>query len=66
MKTNIESRVEAFEQELSKFAARWHQLKPGNDVLDSGDRGRCMQAVTDIKERKLEFLDLDNTRAKLV
>lgn len=66
MKTNVESRVADFQKELEKFAARWHQLKPGNDVLESGDRARCQQAVSDIKQRKQEFNDLDETRAKLV
>ena len=28
MKSNLESRVSAFRQELDKFSARWHQLKP--------------------------------------
>lgn len=66
MKTNVEARKESFEQALSKFAARWHQLKPGNDILESGDQTRCQQAVASIKERKQEFSDLDNMRAKIV
>lgn len=66
MKSNVEARRAAFEQELSKFAARWHQFKPGNDVLESGDREKCQQAVKAIKERKQEFSDLDETRAKIM
>ena len=66
MKSNVEARRSAFEQNLSKFAARWHQLKPGNDILESGDRVACQQAVTAIKERKQEFSDLDETRAKIM
>lgn len=66
MKTNVDARREAFEQELAKFAARWHQLKPGNDVLESGNRQKCLEAVKSIKERKQEFSDLDETRAKIV
>ena len=66
MKSNVEARRSAFEQNLSKFAARWHQLKPGNDILESGDRAACQQAVTAIKERKQEFSDLDETRAKIM
>lgn len=66
MKSNVEARKSAFEQDLSKFAARWHQLKPGNDILESGDREKCQQAVTAIKERRQEFSDLDETRAKIV
>ena len=66
MKSNVEARRAAFEQNLSKFAARWHQLKPGNDILESSDRVACQQAVTAIKERKQEFSDLDKTRAKIM
>ena len=66
MKSNVEARRSAFEQNLSKFAARWHQLKPGNDILESSDRVACQQAVTAIKERKQEFSDLDETRAKIM
>ena len=65
MKSNVESRVRAFSQELDKFAARWHQLKPGDDALD-GDQERCMQAVTSIKERKQEFEEIDQNRASLM
>lgn len=66
MKSNVDSRRQTFEQELSKFAARWHQLKPGNDILESGDRTKCLAAVNSIKERKQEFADLDETRAKIM
>ncbi|XP_074649972.1 cytoplasmic dynein 2 heavy chain 1-like [Tubulanus polymorphus] len=65
MKSNVESRVKAFEQELEKFAARWHQLKPKDDVLE-GDQEKCLQAVTMIKEKHEEFQELDKTRATLL
>ena len=65
MKSNVESRIAQYNQELEKFAARWHQLKPGDDALD-GDHSKCMAAVTSIKERKQEFTELENTRQNLV
>lgn len=65
MKSNVEARVSAFKQELEKFRARWHQLKPGNEVLDSADHSKCLQAVVTIRDRKKEFADLDNNRQKL-
>jgi dynein heavy chain 2 len=65
MKSNVESRIKQFEQEMEKFAARWHQLKPGDDALD-GDQEKCMQAVQSIKERKQEFDELDKTRETLM
>ena len=65
MKSNVESRVKNYEQELEKFSARWHQLKPGDDALD-GDHDKCLQAVQSIKERKQEFDELEKTRLGLV
>ncbi|XP_013392185.1 cytoplasmic dynein 2 heavy chain 1, partial [Lingula anatina] len=64
MKSNVESRIKAFEQELEKFGSRWHQLKPGDDALD-GDQQKCMAAVESIKERKAEFTELENTMKTL-
>ena len=66
MKSNVESRVKEYEQELEKFAARWHQLKPGNEILESGDQKKCLEAVQLIKEKTQEFTDLDKTRETLV
>ncbi|XP_064610087.1 cytoplasmic dynein 2 heavy chain 1-like isoform X3 [Liolophura sinensis] len=65
MKTNLQSRVKAFQQEVEKFAARWHQLKPGDEALD-GDKQKCDQAVNIIREKRQEFAELEETRAKLV
>ena len=64
MKSNVESRVKNYEQDLEKFAARWNQLKPGKDALDgSPDAG--MQAVKTVKEKKQEFDELEATRETL-
>ena len=61
MKGNVESRIKSYEEKVSKFAARWHQLKPGENDLD-GDRERCLEAVANIKERKKEFAELEELR----
>ena len=66
MKSNVESRVKNYEQELEKFAARWHQLKPGDDILESGNQEKCLAAVNVIKEKKQEFIELDTKRETLV
>lgn len=65
MKSNVESRVNAFQQELEKFGARWHQLKP-KDIDEYNDRQACMAAVTSIKERRAEFSEILETMQKLV
>lgn len=64
LKQNVTSRVQAFQQEIDKFAARWHQLKPKSDTLDA-DRTTVMNAVAFIKEKRLEFDELNQQRDKL-
>ena len=65
MKSNVESRVNAFKQNLEKFAARWHQLKP-KDIDMEGDNEACMNAVKSIKERRAEFNELEESKEKLM
>ena len=65
MKSNVESRIKAYEQQLEKFAARWNQLKPGDDTLE-GDQKKCLEAIKSIRERKEEFEEVDSQRAALV
>lgn len=65
MKSNVGSRVKAFQQEVDKFAARWHQLKPKDDALD-GDKKKCDAAVQIIKDKRQEFAELEKTRETLV
>ena len=65
MKSNVDSRVKAFKQDIEKFAARWHQLKPGDDALD-GDRKKCEAAVKIIKEKKQEWEELEKTKETLL
>lgn len=65
MKNNVDSRVKAFIQEVEKFSARWHQLKPGDDALD-GDKKKCEAAVQVIKDKRQEFAELEKTRETLV
>ncbi|KAK7096855.1 hypothetical protein V1264_003902 [Littorina saxatilis] len=65
MKSNVQSRVAAFTQDVEKFTARWHQLKPGDDALE-GDKASCMKAVQIIKDKRQEFAELEEAKNKLV
>lgn len=65
MKNNVQARVAAFQQDVEKFAARWHQLKPGNATLDA-DKETCDKAVSVIRDKRLEFAELEKTRATLM
>lgn len=64
MKSNVESRLKNYEQDVQKFESRWNQLKPSDAQLDD-DPGAGEQAVRLIKEKKQEFEELEATREAL-
>ena len=64
MKKELISRGDGFQQELDRFAARWHQLKPANIDADA-DKKVCIQAINNIKERRAEFNDIVQRCEKL-
>jgi len=64
MKSNVESRLKNYEQNLAKFEARWNQLKPNDAAMDE-DPGAGDKAVQLIKEKKEEFAELEATREAL-
>ncbi|XP_059389921.1 dynein cytoplasmic 2 heavy chain 1 isoform X2 [Carassius carassius] len=66
MKGNVESRVQVYLQDLQKFRARWDQLKPGHDIIESGDHETLQRCVQNIHDRRAEFSELENTRKKLM
>uniref|UniRef100_G3VCU8 Dynein cytoplasmic 2 heavy chain 1 n=1 Tax=Sarcophilus harrisii TaxID=9305 RepID=G3VCU8_SARHA len=66
MKGNVKSRLQVYLQELEKFKARWDQLKPSDDVIETGQQGALERSAKSIKEKKVEFDDLENIRKKLV
>lgn len=66
MKGNVKSRLQIYYQELDKFKARWDQLKPGDDVIETGQQNTMDQSAKSIKEKKIEFDDLEVIRKKLV
>ncbi|KAK2099397.1 Cytoplasmic dynein 2 heavy chain 1 [Saguinus oedipus] len=66
MKGNVKSRLQIYYQELEKFKARWDQLKPGDDVIETGQHNTLEKSAKLIKEKKIEFDDLEVTRRKLV
>lgn len=66
MKGNVKSRLQIYYQELEKFKARWDQLKPGDDIIETGQQNTLDQSAKSIKEKKIEFDDLEVIRKKLV
>lgn len=66
MKGNVKSCLQIYYQELEKFKARWDQLKPGDDVIETGQHNTLDKSAKLIKEKKIEFDELEVTRKKLV
>ncbi|KAG5445317.1 Cytoplasmic dynein 2 heavy chain 1, variant 2 [Clonorchis sinensis] len=66
MKSNVEARTKNYVNSLEKFASRWHQLKPGHELLDSGDREACKAAIHLVRERQTEFTELEALRESVI
>ncbi|XP_043928516.1 cytoplasmic dynein 2 heavy chain 1 isoform X1 [Protopterus annectens] len=66
LKASVESRVKVYLLELDKFKARWDQLKPNDDIIETGDLAALEKCVFSIKEKKAEFDELETTRKKLL
>ncbi|KAJ3280883.1 Cytoplasmic dynein 2 heavy chain 1, partial [Borealophlyctis nickersoniae] len=77
LRAAIDGRIKAFVTEFEKFAARWKLLKPSADSV-RGDETKTgtnnlnnkatttAEAVTFVKERKVEFLELRKAADQIV
>jgi dynein heavy chain 2 len=63
MCSKVESEVQAFAQELDKFSARWHQLKPQDNL--NVDKDSAANALASLKERRAKFNEFLQTSKKL-
>lgn len=66
MKGNVLSRINMYLQDLEKFKARWDQLKPSEDVIETGDQDVLEKSAQMIKEKKKEFDELETVKEKLM
>uniref|UniRef100_A0A8B9SHL9 Cytoplasmic dynein 2 heavy chain 1 n=1 Tax=Anas platyrhynchos TaxID=8839 RepID=A0A8B9SHL9_ANAPL len=66
MKGNVMSHINIYLQDLEKFKARWDQLKPNDDVIETGDHDTLEKSAQIIKEKKKEFDELETTKEKLI
>ncbi|XP_009693327.1 PREDICTED: cytoplasmic dynein 2 heavy chain 1-like, partial [Cariama cristata] len=66
MKGNVISRINIYLQDLEKFKARWDQLKPSDDVIETGDQDVLEKSAQIIKEKKKEFDELETVKVKLI
>ncbi|KAJ7995299.1 hypothetical protein DPEC_G00243100 [Dallia pectoralis] len=66
MRSNVESRIQAYRLELDRFRARWDQLKPKDEVVETGDQTTLLACVQTIRDKKEEFRELEVTRTCLL
>ncbi|XP_072706738.1 cytoplasmic dynein 2 heavy chain 1 isoform X3 [Ciconia boyciana] len=66
MKGNVISRINMYLQDLEKFKARWDQLKPSDDVIETGGQDVLETSAQIIKEKKKEFDELETVKEKLI
>ena len=52
LKKNLQSRIQSFNQDIEKLAARWNQFKPRD--RDMEDEAKCIEALKLVKERDIE------------
>ena len=60
----MQSTINAFNNEIEKFAHRWEQLKPGHVDIDSGQEA-CQDALSGLKDRRTEWDELLKQAEKL-
>ncbi|NXK72907.1 DYHC2 protein, partial [Amazona guildingii] len=66
MKGNVISRINIYLQDLEKFKARWDQLKPSDDVIETGDQDALEKSAQIIKDKEKEFDELETMKEKLI
>lgn len=63
LRKNLKSRIDSFQQDIEKMAARWHQFKPKE--RDMEDEAKCIEALEKVKERDTEVQEYMKTAQKI-
>ncbi|XP_071781183.2 cytoplasmic dynein 2 heavy chain 1 [Centroberyx gerrardi] len=66
MRSNAEGRIQAYRADLERFKARWDQLKPKDDALETGDQAALLACLQTIRDKQQEFQELELVRTKLL
>uniref|UniRef100_A0A7N6ADW8 Cytoplasmic dynein 2 heavy chain 1 n=1 Tax=Anabas testudineus TaxID=64144 RepID=A0A7N6ADW8_ANATE len=66
MRSNAAGRIDAYRADLERFRARWDQLKPKDEVLESGNHAALLVCLQTIRDKQQEFQDLELVRNKLL
>ncbi|KAM3875467.1 cytoplasmic dynein 2 heavy chain 1 [Diretmus argenteus] len=66
MRSNAAGRVQAYMVDLERLKARWDQLKPSDDVLETGDQSTLLACLQTIRDKQQEFQELELVRTQLL
>ncbi|CAG6004611.1 unnamed protein product [Menidia menidia] len=66
MRSHAAGRISAYRADLERFKARWDQLKPKDEVLETGDHTELLACLQTIRDKQQEFQELELVRNKLL
>lgn len=66
MRSNAAGHIDAYRADLEQFKARWDQLKPKDEMLETGDHAALLACLQTIRDKQQEFQELELVRSKLV
>uniref|UniRef100_A0A158PNV8 Cytoplasmic dynein 2 heavy chain 1 (inferred by orthology to a C. elegans protein) n=1 Tax=Anisakis simplex TaxID=6269 RepID=A0A158PNV8_ANISI len=65
LKLNVTKNIQVLNEEAEKLLARWNQFKPSNETL-AADRSALLNAIEFIKEKRVQFDEIDASRRKIL
>ncbi|KAF3692878.1 Cytoplasmic dynein 2 heavy chain 1 [Channa argus] len=66
MRSNAADRIDVYRADLERFKARWDQLKPKDEMLETGDHAALLSCLQSIRDKQQEFQELEVVRSKLL
>ncbi|XP_025753905.1 cytoplasmic dynein 2 heavy chain 1 isoform X2 [Oreochromis niloticus] len=66
MRSYAASRIDVYRADLERFKARWDQLKPKDEMLETGDHAALLACLQTIRDKQQEFEELELVRTKLL
>lgn len=66
MRKSAAGHIDVYRADLERFRAHWDQLKPKDEMLETGDHAALLQCLQTIKDKQQEFQELELVRNKLL
>lgn len=66
MRSNAAAQIDAYRADVERFKARWDQLKPKDEMLETGDHAALLACLQTIRDKQQEFQELEVVRHKLL